>query len=134
MSTLTDGMYKVIDTGNSQTSTFQKISNGLPIVEVRTHSSISTTDFTTMYAGTDGAGLFKTSDGGANWLPLNGSGGRRWAAQCLPALTSTRQHPARSSLARRAATTAVFTKASTMASPGAAWVTPPCRTMSPYPH
>ena len=70
VSTLTDGMYKVIDTGVSATSTFQKISNGLPIVQVRLHTSI---DINTMYAGTDGAGLFKSIDGGANWLPLNGS-------------------------------------------------------------
>lgn len=71
VSTLTDGMYKVIDTGSQATSTFQKINNGLPIVEVRTHTAI---DVNTIYAGTDGAGLFKTIDGGANWSPLNGSG------------------------------------------------------------
>ena len=74
VSTLTDGMYKVIDTGNSTTSSFQKISNGLPTLQIRTHATISPTDLTTFYAGTDGAGLFKTTDGGANWLPLNGSG------------------------------------------------------------
>ena len=72
VSTLTDGMYKVVDTGSSATSTFQKISNGLPIVEIRTHTTI---DINTMYAGTDGAGLFKSTNGGAFWTPLNGSGG-----------------------------------------------------------
>ena len=71
VSTLTDGMYKIVDTGNQQTSSFQKINNGIPIPEVRFHSPI---DINTIYAGTDGAGLFKTTNGGANWLPLNGSG------------------------------------------------------------
>ena len=71
VSTLTDGMYKIVDTGNQQTSTYQKINNGIPIPEVRFHSPI---DINTIYAGTDGAGFFKTIDGGANWLPLNGSG------------------------------------------------------------
>lgn len=37
VSTLTDGMYKIVDTGNQQTSTFQKINNGIPIPEVRFH-------------------------------------------------------------------------------------------------
>ena len=72
VSTLTDGMYKVTDTtGNQQTITWQKINNGLPIVEIRTHLAV---DINTLYAGTDGAGLFKTIDGGASWSALNGSG------------------------------------------------------------
>ncbi|HEX4858910.1 MAG TPA: hypothetical protein VFV17_07810, partial [Usitatibacteraceae bacterium] len=78
VSTLTDGMYKITDTGNQQTSTLQKINNGLPVVEVRAHAAItpvpSTNPITDIYAATDGAGLYKTTDGGASWLPLNGAG------------------------------------------------------------
>ncbi len=89
VSTLTDGMYKIVDTGNQQTSTFQKINNGIPIPEIRFHTTI---DINTIYAGTDGAGLFRTTDGGANWLPLNGSGAgalgclniRQWNSDTTP--------------------------------------------------
>ncbi len=70
--TLTDGVYKVTDTG-SQTTTWQKINNGLPVVQARTLSAI---DINTLYAGTDGAGLFKTSDANAaaTWTAINGGG------------------------------------------------------------
>ncbi len=71
VSTLTDGMYKVTEVVSSRSITWQKINNGLPILQVRSHSSI---DINTMYAITDGAGIFKTIDGGANWSALNGSG------------------------------------------------------------
>lgn len=68
-STLTDGMYKGLDNGT--TTTWQKISNGIPIIQVHTHATISVTEF---YAATEGAGLFKTTDGGTNWTAINGSG------------------------------------------------------------
>ena len=71
VSTLTDGMYKVTEVVSSRSITWQKINNGLPILQVRSHSSIN---IDTMYAITDGAGIFKTIDGGANWSALNGSG------------------------------------------------------------
>ncbi len=76
VSTLTDGMYKGTDNGT--TTTWQKISNGIPIVQVRTHATVGTTD---IYAATEGAGLFKTIDGGANWSAINGSGAN--ALGCL---------------------------------------------------
>lgn len=70
--TLTDGVYKVTDTGN-QTTVWQKINNALPVVQARTLSAI---DINTLYAGTDGAGLFKTSDANAaaTWTAINGGG------------------------------------------------------------
>lgn len=72
VSTLTDGMYKGIDNGT--TTTWTKISNGIPIVQVRTHTAVSTTVASEFYAATDGAGIFKTIDGGLNWTAINGSG------------------------------------------------------------
>ena len=69
VSTLTDGMYKGTDNGT--TTTWQKISNGIPVVQVRTHANVGSTD---IYAATEGAGLYKTIDGGANWTAINGSG------------------------------------------------------------
>ena len=71
VSTLTDGMYKVVDTNNQATTTWTKINNGLPIVEIRTHFTI---DINNLYAGTDGAGIFKTTDGGGTWTAINGAG------------------------------------------------------------
>ena len=69
VSTLTDGMYKGLDNGT--TTTWQKISNGILIVQVRAHVTVNATDF---YAATEGAGVYKTTDGGANWIAINGSG------------------------------------------------------------
>ena len=69
VSTLTDGMYKGTDTSTG--TTWQKISNGIPIVQMRGHTMVSTTDF---YAATEGAGVYKTSDSGTNWTAINGSG------------------------------------------------------------
>ena len=70
--TLTDGVYRVNDTNNQSTS-WLKINNGLPTVQIRT---LSTVDINTLYAGTDGAGLFKTANANssATWSSLNGSG------------------------------------------------------------
>ena len=64
VSTLTDGMYKGTDTGTA--ITWQKISTGIPIVQVRSHTVITpspaTNPVTDIYAATDGAGLYKTID------------------------------------------------------------------------
>ena len=79
-STLTDGMYKGIDSGT--TTTWQKIGNGIPVVQARTHTTVTTTDF---YAATDGAGIFKTTDGGGSWTAINGSGAT--ALGCLDVRT-----------------------------------------------
>jgi hypothetical protein len=79
-STLTDGMYKGIDSGS--TTTWTKIGNGIPVVQARTHTTVSSTDF---YAATDGAGLFKTTDGGGSWIAINGTGAT--ALGCLDVRT-----------------------------------------------
>ncbi len=67
--TLGAGVFKGIDTGASWT--WQGINNGLPTGRIWTLNAV---DINTFYAGTDGYGIYKTTDGGNNWLPLNGSG------------------------------------------------------------
>ena len=76
VSTLTDGMYKAVDTGTGVT--WQPISAGIPIVQVRGHAviapSLSTGPITDIYAATEGAGVYKTTDGGVSWTAINGTG------------------------------------------------------------
>ena len=73
VSTLTDGMYKVVHTPNSSTSpVVTKLNSGLPTLQIRTHTAI---DINTIYAATDGAGLFKSINGGTSWTAVNGSVG-----------------------------------------------------------
>ncbi len=72
VSTLTDGMYKGTDNGT--TITWQKINTGIPVVQVRTHAVISANPVSDMYAATQGAGLYKTTNGGTSWTAINGSG------------------------------------------------------------
>lgn len=71
VSTLSDGMLKGTDPGGNASITWQRINIGLPTVQIRTHNPV---DVNTIYAGTDGAGIFKTTNGGATWTAINGSG------------------------------------------------------------
>ena len=75
-STLTDGMFKGTEIGTS--TTWQKIGTGIPIVQMRTHATVSSSIF---YAASQGAGVFRTIDGGTSWVAVNGSG-----ATALPCL------------------------------------------------
>lgn len=84
-STLTNGMYKGIDNGTSVT--WQTINTGIPIGQVRAHVAVSTTLTTDFYAVTDGAGIFKTTDGGATWTAINGNGAT--ALGCLDVRTAS---------------------------------------------
>jgi len=68
---LANGVVKVVDTGTSQTVT--PLNNGLPMLRIR--SIQASTDTTNLYVGLDGHGVYKTTDGGANWVAANGSGG-----------------------------------------------------------
>ena len=76
VSTLTDGMYKGTETVSA--TTWQKINAGIPIVQVRTHATITpspaTNPVTDIYAATEGAGVYKTTNGGTSWTAINGSG------------------------------------------------------------
>ena len=87
VSTLTDGMYKGTDNGAN--TTWQKINTGIPVVQARAHVAItpvlSTNPVTDIYAVTDGAGVFKTTNGGTSWTAINGSGPS--ALGCLQART-----------------------------------------------
>ena len=69
VSTQTDGMVKGTETASG--TTWQKIGNGIPVVQVRAHVVSTSTIF---YAATLGAGVYKTSNGGTNWSAINGSG------------------------------------------------------------
>ena len=75
-STLTDGMFKGTETTTG--TTWQKIGTGIPVVQMRAHTTVSTSIF---YAASQGAGVFRTTDGGNNWVAVNGSG-----ATALPCL------------------------------------------------
>ena len=72
VSTLTDGMYKGADTSTG--TTWQKISTGIPIVQIRSHAVIGANPVTDIYAATEGAGVYKTVNGGTGWTAINGSG------------------------------------------------------------
>lgn len=85
VSTLTNGMYKGTDNGTSVT--WQNINTGIPIGQVRAHVAVSATLTTDFYALTDGAGIFKTTNGGATWTAINGSGAT--ALGCLDVRTAS---------------------------------------------
>jgi photosystem II stability/assembly factor-like uncharacterized protein len=67
---LANGVVKVVDTGTSQTVT--PLNNGLPVLRIRNVAAFS--DTTNLYVGIDSHGVYKTTDGGANWVAANGSG------------------------------------------------------------
>ncbi len=69
VSTLTDGMLKGTETATG--TTWQKIGNGIPVVQIRAHIVSSATIF---YAATQSAGVYKTTNGGTSWSAINGSG------------------------------------------------------------
>ena len=79
VSTLTDGMYKGTDNGT--TITWQKINIGIPVVQVRSHAVISANPITDLYAATQGAGLYKSTNGGTSWTAINGSGANALACR-----------------------------------------------------
>jgi photosystem II stability/assembly factor-like uncharacterized protein len=83
LSTLTNGMYKGVDNGAGVA--WQTINQGLPTLRIFTSNA---PDTNTIYAATDGAGIYKTTDGGATWTPLNGSG--NGALGCKVVRTITR--------------------------------------------
>ncbi len=89
VSTVTDGMYKGTDNGTA--ITWQKINTGIPVVQVRNHNAITpspaTNPVTDIYAVTQGAGVYKTTNGGTNWTAINGSGAT--ALGCLDVRTIT---------------------------------------------
>jgi uncharacterized repeat protein (TIGR02543 family) len=78
--TLTNGVVRIVDNGSTLVPSFRN--NGLPILRVR---SVAGPDVNNLYVALDGAGVYKTSDGGANWVSANGSGGT--ALGCLTVRT-----------------------------------------------
>jgi FG-GAP-like repeat len=70
VSTLTNGMYKGVDNGSA--ITWQSINQGLPTLRIITSTA---SDVNTLYAGTSGSGIYKSTNGGTSWTSLNGSGG-----------------------------------------------------------
>jgi photosystem II stability/assembly factor-like uncharacterized protein len=68
--TLTNGVVRIVDNGSTLTPSFRN--NGLPMLRVR---NVSGPDVNNLFVALDGAGVYKTTDGGANWVSANGSGG-----------------------------------------------------------
>ena len=130
--TLTDGVYKVTDTGN-QSTVWQKINNGLPVLQVRTLTFI---DINTLYAGTDGAGLFKTADAnaGATWTALNGGGASALGCANIRSINFDATMPRTLIVGTACRNNSGYTKARTMGLTGPGWGIPPCRMMWPFQH
>ncbi len=60
-----DGVHKTFDAGK----TWQPHNQGLSTLNVRT-ISISTSDPQLLYLGTNGSGLYRSTDGGQHWAPI----------------------------------------------------------------
>ena len=60
-----DGIRKTIDGGK----TWQAQNQGLTTLNIRT-ISISASDPQLLYLGTNGSGLYRSTDGGQNWAPI----------------------------------------------------------------
>ena len=69
LSTLGQGVLKLVDNGTTVTTT--AINNGLPYKRIRT---VTTADGTNLFVALEGHGMYKSTDGGANWVAANGSG------------------------------------------------------------
>ena len=65
------GIYTTTPVASSGTETWALVSNTLTQLTVYT---LFKTDSGTIYAGTYGDGVFKSTDGGANWTPLTNTG------------------------------------------------------------
>ena len=87
VSTLTDGMFKGTETVSG--TTWQKIGNGIPVVQIRAHVVSTIATATVYYAATQGAGIYKTSNGGTNWNTINGSGATALGSSNRPNLGSS---------------------------------------------
>jgi hypothetical protein len=68
-STLGAGVLKITRNGTSITTT--QLNNGLPLDRIQT---IAATDVNTLFAAVDSYGMYKSTDGGANWSAANGTG------------------------------------------------------------
>jgi photosystem II stability/assembly factor-like uncharacterized protein len=82
VSTLTNGMYKGVDNGTGVA--WQTINQGLPTLRI---ISANVPDTNLIYAATDGAGIYRTTNGGASWTPLNGSGGGELGCKVVRTIT-----------------------------------------------
>jgi hypothetical protein len=80
--TLGAGVVKVVDTGTNVSVT--QLNNGLPLHRIR---SVQGTDVNNLYLGIESWGVYKTTDGGANWSAANGSGGGALGCRIVRNLT-----------------------------------------------
>jgi hypothetical protein len=81
--TLTAGVWKAQDPNTGANWNWQPSNNGLTNLSLWT---LTTTDGVTMYVGTDGSGIFKTTNSGANWAASNGAGAGALACKVVRAI------------------------------------------------